>query len=677
MADEFIFDVEKVKPLKDVDRFRKAAMFFEKNGEYLQFPEGSIQKKRHWDQEIEYSLKGITLNGDFLPAYMYFYLNYSPLQKIEEKESLDDSDFSSGERIEGFPDYWDGDYEWFLYLHEAERRGKHAALLKARGKGFSFKGSSMLNRNYFLVRYSACYAIASDKEFLLKDGLLSKTWATMAFIDKHTPWKKRRQYHSTDMWKRASYEKDKTESGYMSDIFGVSTHNDPDKIRGKRGKIFYYEESGVNPNLLSSYNANLPSVQLGKKTFGMIIVGGTGGTVGANFAGLKEIFNNPNGYNVLPCVNRWSHSHYGKKSGFFFPAHKNLEGYIGLDGISDLVAASEHELRQRKIKAEGTTDPNQLKRYVAENCMTPEEAMLRITGTMFPVQDLEDHLEYVLSHPKDYIDSERVGRLTIDAETGDVKFKIDKSLKPIYDFPIKDNRYMDGAVVIYEPPQTTADGNIPYGINIAGCDPYDDDESTTTSLGSVLILNRLTDRIVAEYTGRPATAKEYYENVRRLLKFYNAKCNYENNKKGLFGHFENKNSLYMLADTPKILKDQELAKISMVGNKALGTHATEPVNKWGRELIKTWLMEPAVTAISGNIMNLNKIRSIPLLKELIEWAPDVNTDRVDALSMLMILREDMMKIVAESERGDPVIDEFFMRSPLFRSNLNTSSAFDD
>ena len=678
MADEYIFDVEKIKPLQDTERFREPAMFFEKNGEYLQFPDGSIQKKRHWDLEIERSLKGITLNGDFMPGYMYWYLNYTPMQIIAEGEDvIVDSDFVSSDRIEGFPDFWDGSYEYHMYLYEAERRGKHAVVLKSRGKGFSFEGASQMNRNYFLIKKSVCYAIASDKEFLLKDGLLTKTWATMAFIDRNTPWKKRRQYHTGDMWKRASYEKDKTESGYMSDIIGVSTHNDPDKIRGKRGKLFLYEESGVNPNLLESYNATLPSVQLGKKTFGMIICYGTGGTVGANFAGLKEMFNNPDGYNILPCRNVWSHSHYGKKSGFFYPAHKNLEGFIGIDGVSDLKAAEEHEFLQRKIKAESTTDPNQLRRYVAENCMTPEEAMLRITGTMFPVQDLEEHLEYVLSHDKEFKDKERIGKFVIDAESGDVKWKIDRHLNALYDFPIRDNRYMDGAVVIYEHPQVTTNGTMPYGIYIAGNDPYDDDESTTTSLGSTFILNRLTDRIVAEYTGRPTTAKIYYENVRRLLKFYNAKCNYENNKKGLFGHFENKNSLYMLADTPKILKDQELAKVSLVGNKALGTYATEPVNKWGRELIKTWLLEPAVSAISGDVMNLHKVRSIPLLKELIEWAPDVNCDRVSALGMLMILREDMMKIVAESERDEPLIDEFFTRSPLFRENLIKPSPFSE
>lgn len=39
---------------------------------------------------------------------------------------------------------------------------------------------------------------------------------------------------------------------------------------------------------------------------------------------------------------------------------------------------------------------------------------------------------------------------------------------------------------------------------ILGADPYDDDESNTMSLGSIFVLDLWTDRIVAEYTGRPS-----------------------------------------------------------------------------------------------------------------------------------------------------------------------------
>ena len=57
----------------------------------------------------------------------------------------------------------------------------------------------------------------------------------------------------------------------------------------------------------------------------------------------------------------------------------------------------------------------------------------------------------------------------------------------------------------------------------------DHDESFTNSLGSTFIYKRVkageawNDVIVAEYSGRPDSAEEYYENVRKLLMFYNAR----------------------------------------------------------------------------------------------------------------------------------------------------------
>ena len=62
-------------------------------------------------------------------------------------------------------------------------------------------------------------------------------------------------------------------------------------------------------------------------------------------------------------------------------------------------------------------------------------------------------------------------------------------------------------------------------------------------------------------------ADDFYENCRRLLLMYNAECNYENNKKGLFTYFDKHNCLYLLSDTLDFLKDKDMAKVSY-GNKA-------------------------------------------------------------------------------------------------------------
>ena len=56
----------------------------------------------------------------------------------------------------------------------------------------SFKGASMLVRNYELVPSSQNFVVASDKKYLLGDGIITKAWAGMDFIDKHTAWAKQR-----------------------------------------------------------------------------------------------------------------------------------------------------------------------------------------------------------------------------------------------------------------------------------------------------------------------------------------------------------------------------------------------------------------------------------------------------------------------------------------------------
>lgn len=204
-------------------------------------------------------------------------------------------------------------------------------------------------------------------------------------------------------------------------------------------------------------------------------------------------------------------------------------------------------------------------------------------------------------------------------------------------------------------------------ITTHNCDPYDDDEaSSSDSLGSCIVMNTLTNRIVAQYTARPKTAKEFYENVRRLLMFYNATANYENNKKGLFSYFENKNSTYMLADTPKILKDQQILKtIYSQGNNAKGTNAAKEVNKYGRELIKTYLYDKAYgKEEESNLTNTHVIPSKLILKELELWTIDGNFDRVSALIMLMIYKEDRFKIIierddSENEQHNDFFDRYY------------------
>jgi len=80
------------------------------------------------------------------------------------------------ERVFAFPNFWDGDKYYFDAIEEAEECGKHMAVLKCRQKGYSFKGASMLVRNYELIPGSKNFAVASEQKFLVGDGILTKAW---------------------------------------------------------------------------------------------------------------------------------------------------------------------------------------------------------------------------------------------------------------------------------------------------------------------------------------------------------------------------------------------------------------------------------------------------------------------------------------------------------------------
>jgi hypothetical protein len=195
---------------------------------------------------------------------------------------------------------------------------------------------------------------------------------------------------------------------------------------------------------------------------------------------------------------------------------------------------------------------------------------------------------------------------------------------------------------------------------LAGTDPYDHDDSTTSSLGSTLILNKLTNRVVAEYTGRPETANEYYENVRRLLHFYNAKCLYENERKGLFQYLEFKNETYLLMDQPEIIKD--VVQNTRV-NRGKGMHMSKQLKDYGEELIKMWLIEKND---QEDLLNLHRIRSIPLLKELVSYNSYGNFDRVMAFMMVMYHLQEVKKIKVEKEkRVTTIYDQTFWTKNLF------------
>lgn len=662
------------KRVKNADKFRPAAIFFEKNGCYTLAPRGTTDYIQYWEQETNRCLHGyVAEDGDEITGYHYFYLNYSPIMKLDEVEYTDKhgNKRTRRERILGFPRFYDYDYYYFNAIEDAENAGKHMAVLKARQRGYSFKGASMLVRNYELIPGSKNFAVASEQKFLIGDGLLTKAWQIMDFCDKHTAWAKQR-LTSTRMERVSGFKitdefGKSTEQGYLSSITGITLKNDPERIRGTRGKLVLWEEGGKFPNLLTAWRVEQPAVETDDGVaFGLMIAFGTGGTEGGQFDGLKDLFYKPDAYNVLGFPNIWDDNASDTNCGFFVPSWSNMDSvdengkfrFMDEDGNTFKEKAIEELIRQRNIIKDGGATQASIDRFVSERPIKPQEAVLELGKNIFPRKLLMDQLTKLRTNKK-LQSMKHVVDLSWD--NGKV-IATEKKSGDITTYHLKKDDKPNGSVVIWEYPVNDP----PFGLYIGGCDPYDHDESFTNSLGSTFIFKRVrageawNDVIVAEYSGRPATAEEYYENVRKLLTFYNARLLFENERKGIYPYFTNKHCDYMLADQPdKIIT--EVFKDSKVQRRK-GCHMTKQIRAYGEGLILEWLMEE----YEEGHPNIERIYSEPLIEELIENDGVKNVDRLIALCMVMIYREELYQVkVAKSKEQNKQVELFDM--PLFGS----------
>jgi hypothetical protein len=527
----------------------------------------------------------------------------------------------------------------------------------------------MAVRNYFLKKGSKNFVLASEKEYLIKDGFLNKCWDYIAFIDENTPWTKRRQKVDKDMHKRASYIEYNNgvpvEKGYKSEIIGVSLKDDPDKGRGKRGELIFFEEAGKFPGLLEAWSAARPSVEDGKATVGTLIAFGTGGEEGSDFEGLREMFYSPGGYNIYAHDNIWDEGAGGTACGYFAPAYENATGFMDQDGNSFVKEAiAFYDTERAKIRKEAK-DPTQIDRFVAENPKTPREAMLSLGLNNLPVAELQSWQNYLYAHPH-LINMGVAGRLVRTPET--IKFMPDDTAKPIYKFPHEQKADNSGCIVQYQAPYRDHDtGRVPAHMYIICHDPYAQDKTTgSVSLGAAFVMKRPNnlsqpdDMIVASYIGRPNSTDEYNENLFKLAQYYNAKIGFENDRGDVISYAKRMRLLQYLEEEFEIEYNSNMPKSSV--KRGYGMHMTPQRKAQGELYLRDWLKTQRGRTMNGEYkLNMHLIYDPALLEELIKYNRDGNFDRAMALMVGMYF---LKEIEYKQRAVKPVNDDsrsFFKR----------------
>lgn len=449
--------------------------------------------------------------------------------------------------------------------------------------------------------------------------------------------------------------------GTGSVIKHKSYKDNPFAAAGTRPGRLILEEFGLFDDGLEALHNGEDCMKNGEYKFGTAIMTGTGGDMEKGTISASKVFRNPEDYK---CVSYEDTIEHKGRIGFFVSTIKGTSQYKNKDGITNYELGEKEDDAIREEIRKGKNASVALDARKQNQPRNVSEMFLSKRGNIFPRAELQNHLGEIEGNDK-YISSEDVGEL-IYKEDGRLCWSHLPSDRAIRIFPhdiAKDD--CRGAIQIWHHPLRNDEGKVPDHLYIAGTDPYDHDSSGTPSLGSTIIYLKIYNGLqiqelpVAEYTGRHEKGSDaYYEGVRKLLIYYNARCMFENNLIGMYKYFERKNCTNMLMEVPEYAKEVTGSQ----PNRPKGMHFGNPQIVHGELLIKNWLEEE----ISPGVLQLTKLRSVSLIRELISYDREGNFDRVRALMAVLYAREETFRYAPDIAEKVKTLSE----DPFWNRNFN-------
>ncbi len=673
---------------RDTSAFRAAAIHFVKHGYYCDAPKGTLDYKEYWDEELRRTREGYEYGGVRITGYHYAYLNYTQIEQtvnVSGKETKQQKKERKAKKVKTFPQWWDGDYDFFWYKEIARNGitpeeldtlklgieidrdsldgGYHCMIGKRRRAGYSYKDAAIASNNYNTIPNSTTLIGAFEKKYLYPEGTATMVLNNLNFLNEHTAWKKARDVSNTYEARRASYMTNVNgvpiEKGYKSQILTTTFKDNPDAARGKDAYDVILEEVGAFNNLDEGFWATDATCRDGDYMTGQMTMYGTGGDMDAGSIPFSNMFYNPKEFNILPCRNIWDDDAEHTFCGFFHPVWKNLPGHIDEYGnsLKESAIASQKEKREKLLKNSRSLASYQ--RYVQEWPMCPAESFLSVSVNDLPVELMRRRLEKIKLNS---IHNKMGTPVELIRENGVVKAIPDLTgtkLKPIWNYRNKDASELgtDGAVIIFESPHEDPEP----GDYKLGYDPYQQDQSTGPSYAAIYVIkgnNRFSQtngQIVAMYVGRPSTTDDVNEISLLLCEYYGSPIMHENMIKDVKTYYERKNKLKFLAAQPDRVIKSSVANSKVV--RGYGCHMNEQLKDTGIKFIKRWLLREIVPQsfefdketgeekpVEEGLIMIDTICDPGILEELIEYRPKRNFDRIMAFMMALFQEEEDSEI---------------------------------
>lgn len=495
----------------------------------------SYEYREWWVEQKRRCLEGYTVNGVYIPGDYYWYLNFWKIRGKDKK---------TGRKTLISPRFVDMDLEYFLAVDKARKAGKHLCVVKARQKGFSEKHAALMGKEFTFFPHSQTIITAGEEKY--SNATMRMCVRGLNSL-KETEFYKRRQPDTLE-YIQAKYKIIENGipswKGIHSEIYNITSKNNPQATIGKSPSLIIFEEAGKFPGLIDSFKYIQPALEAegGEKT-GFAIIVGTGGDMEKGAAELEQMFYNPEAYDMMQFSNEYESDGGDAAIGYFVPAWKFK--IVDLEGNSLKKESIEH-IDSKREAARKSKKADDFINTITQDPVVPSEAFMRTGGNMFNSALLNQQYAR-LRNNKDLANLPDYGRLEwIKNELGKIS-----GVRFVHD--------PDGTLIIIEHPEKNEADEVYLDLYVAGTDSYDKDEAQTSdSKGSCSIYKMFKDTnstsniFVARYTDRPTTADKFYEETAKLCMYYKSPNLIEYSNISIFNWYKNNGFEGYLKERPQI-----------------------------------------------------------------------------------------------------------------------------
>ena len=629
----------------------------------------SEEHKEFFDFHKEVCMNGCTLDGVYINPFLYWHLNFwhTEVDVIDEYGRINQKYANPLLR----------DNEW-LVTNEIDRAHKEK-------KGLVILGIRRFAKSVIEASYIGHGATFDENSQNIIAGLnapdikliTDKIDKGLNFLPPEWRWQR-----VEDNWKNQVTLGIKTKSGTripFSQILirNLDGGNNEEAIAGTKPRRLIIDEIGKG-NFLRGLQAAIPGFTTPFGWGCSPILTGTGGDM-KMFMDAKSLMFDVDNFNFLTYNNAKDE----KRIHGLFISHKyrmeaKEESTLG-SFLHQRKASPLHEIPMLVSNEEKATE---ITNDILERLKKAGDRVAYLKEKMYYPQDVDDiflnedtnifDIEAAKRQKYRISEQEKTGTPVILYDDGDgVKHEFTDKL-PITNFPLKQTDIKDAPVVIYEFPIE----NPPYGLYVAGIDPYRQGKSAySSSLGSVYIYKRMhaisgekyQDMFVASYCARPDKKETWEEQARYLIKYYNARALCENDEISFIDYMINKGDAHYLERQPQWLK--EIVPNTTV-RRDYGIHrSSEKIRDFLHSCLKKYTEEVVheETNEEGEVISqtkgMAKILDPVLLEEMIQYNESGNFDRIIAAELAIGLAMKLDPLIGKVGAKEDV-----RTASLFRKN---------